>query len=67
MITVKLLREGTEEQIPCEENLTVEDVLEKCKYTTETAVVQRDGKILTEDEVVDDNDTVQIIPVVSGG
>ncbi|MCK4433838.1 MAG: MoaD/ThiS family protein, partial [Methanomicrobia archaeon] len=32
-----------------------------------TAVVQRNGKINTEEETVKDNDEILIIPVVSGG
>ena len=67
MIKVKLLRENKEEVIGYEEDLTIEDVLRKFGYNSETAVVERNGKINTEEEIVKDNDEVFIIPVISGG
>ncbi|MCK4310044.1 MAG: MoaD/ThiS family protein [Methanomicrobia archaeon] len=67
MITVKFLREDKEESMKYKENLKVEDVLKMFGYSSETAVVQRNGKINTEEETVKDNDEILIIPVVSGG
>jgi sulfur carrier protein ThiS len=67
MITVKFLREDKEESIKYKENFKIEDVLKIFGYNSETAVVQRNGKINTEEETVKDNDEILIIPVVSGG
>ncbi len=67
MITVKFLREDKEESIKYKENFKIDDVLKIFGYNSETAVVQRNGKINTEEETVKDNDEILIIPVVSGG
>ncbi|MCK4637516.1 MAG: MoaD/ThiS family protein [Methanomicrobia archaeon] len=67
MITVKFLREDKEESIKYKENFKIDDVLKIFGYSSETAVVQRNGKINTEEETVKDNDEILIIPVVSGG
>jgi len=66
MIKVRFLREDKEESIIYKENLTVDDVLQKFGYSSETAVVKRNGKINTEDENVEDNDDILIISVGSG-
>ncbi|MEA1993529.1 MAG: MoaD/ThiS family protein [Euryarchaeota archaeon] len=49
------------------ENLKVEDLLKKFGYSYETAVVKRNKRINTEEEIIDDNDKITIIPIVSGG
>ncbi len=67
MIKVKFLREDKEESIKYKENLRVDDILKIFGYSSETAVVQRKGKINTEEEIIKDNDEILIIPVVSGG
>lgn len=43
------------------------DLLEKTEFNTETVVVKRNGKIVVEEEKLEDGDELELIPVVSGG
>lgn len=43
------------------------DLLENIDFNPETVVVKRNGKIVPEDEIMEDGDEIEIIPVVSGG
>ncbi|MDY6820202.1 MAG: MoaD/ThiS family protein [Deferribacterota bacterium] len=45
----------------------VKDLLNELNIPSETAIVAKDGEILTHDIRLKDGDTVEIIPVVSGG
>ncbi|HDM22426.1 MAG: MoaD/ThiS family protein [Methanomicrobia archaeon] len=67
MIKVRLLRENKEKFIEYSRGLKIEDILESLGYSSETAVVKRNGKISIEDEYIEDNDELLIIPVISGG
>ena len=66
MIKVRFLREDKEELVEYKEDLKIEDILRKFGYSSETAVVKRNGKINTEDENVEDNDDILIMSVGSG-
>jgi len=67
MIKVRLLRENKEKFIEYSRGLKIEDILKTFGYSSETAVVKRNGKISIEDEHIEDNDELLIIPVISGG
>lgn len=67
MITVKILKGDRKKTVRYKENLKVEDLLKKFGYSYETAVVKRNKRINTEEEIIDDNDKITIIPIVSGG
>lgn len=45
----------------------IEDLLEEIGKNPEAHVVKREDKIVPEDEVLEDGDELEIIPVVSGG
>jgi len=45
----------------------VEDLLKELDIPSETAIVIKKGEILTPDIYLQHGDTVEIIPVVSGG
>jgi sulfur carrier protein ThiS len=61
------MREDRNESVAYEHDLTVGDILTKFGYNVETAVVTREGRVHTEDERIEDDDLISIIPVVSGG
>ena len=54
-----------------EENLTVDLLLEKCKYTFPLIIVKVNGKYISKEEYKDvlimDNDDVQVIHSIAGG
>ena len=54
-----------------EENLTVELLLEKCKYTFPLIMVKVNGKYIPKEKYKDvlimDNDDVQVIHSIAGG
>ncbi|MBS3815594.1 MAG: MoaD/ThiS family protein [Hadesarchaea archaeon] len=43
------------------------DLLEEAGFNTENVVVRRNGKIVTEEEALEDSDEIELVPVVSGG
>lgn len=53
--------------IEVEENTTVEDVLKQEEIPIETVVVKVNDQTVTEDEILHDNDTLNIIKVIYGG
>ncbi len=46
---------------------TVRDLLKHLKINPETVLVARNDEVLTEDEILQDNDTIEILNVISGG
>ena len=66
MVTVRYVGEGKEKTIASSGEV-LGDILRELGHTYETAVVTRDGVIITEDECIDEHDEIMIIPVVSGG
>ncbi len=50
-----------------EGRMTVRQAIEKVGLIPETVLAVRDGKLLTEDTVLEPEDEVKLIAVVSGG
>ncbi len=46
---------------------TVQDLLTNLNINSETVLVTRNNEILTEDELLNDQDKIEILSVVSGG
>ncbi len=46
---------------------TVQELLDKLKIISETVLVVKNETIITEDELLDNNDEINILSVVSGG
>ncbi|MBU7018897.1 MAG: MoaD/ThiS family protein [Theionarchaea archaeon] len=49
-----------------EEGENIEEILEKCGYTIESVIILRNGSIVIEEDVVNE-DTIEVVPVASGG
>jgi sulfur carrier protein len=62
---IKLEREQTTEKISF--SGTVEQLLQQLDLNPETVLVIRLNEVLTEDEELADEDTIEILSVVSGG
>lgn len=54
-------------EIEYEENLKVEDILKNENIAIETVVVKLNDETVTEDEIVQDNDKIEVIKVIYGG
>ncbi|ASJ03334.1 thiamine biosynthesis protein ThiS [Thermococcus profundus] len=67
MIRVKVLGRGIEREIEWRKGLLVKDVLREVGFNTESAIARVNGRVALEDEPVKDGDSVEVIPVVSGG
>ncbi|CAI1491880.1 Small archaeal modifier protein 2 [Thermococcus nautili] len=67
MIKVKVLGRGIEKEVEWRNGMTVADVLREVGFNTESAIARIDGRVVLEDEKVEDGVTVEVIPVVSGG
>jgi len=46
---------------------TVNDLLNQLNINPETVLVTRNNEVLTEDETLENNNTIEILSVVSGG
>ena len=49
-----------------EEGETIEHIVEKCGYPIESVILLKQGEIIIEEDV-QDLDTIELIPVASGG
>jgi sulfur carrier protein len=66
-MTIKFINKKDIKEMDYEENLKVEDILKREDIPIETVVVKINGITVTEDEVVNDNDEVEVIKVIYGG
>ncbi len=48
-------------------NRRVQDLLQELKINPETVLVLRGEELLTPDEVVKDEETIEVVPAISGG
>ena len=46
---------------------TVRDVIREVGLVPTTVLPMRDGKLLTEDVILEEDDEVRLVPVISGG
>ncbi|RAP51185.1 MAG: hypothetical protein BZ133_03750 [Methanosphaera sp. SHI613] len=66
-MSIRLINKKDVKEIEFEENLKVEDILKREDIPLETVVVKVNNQTVTEDEIVEDNDEVEIIKVIYGG
>jgi len=67
MIRVKVLGRGIEREVEWRKGMTVKDLLREVGFNTESAIARVNGRVVLEDEKVEDETEVEVIPVVSGG
>ncbi|MBU6998081.1 MAG: MoaD/ThiS family protein [Theionarchaea archaeon] len=48
------------------EGQSIEYILEQCGYPVESVILLKDGSVVPEDDV-SDNDAIELLPVASGG
>ena len=65
-ITLIKEREQTKEQIEFD-GTTVKDLLKKQKINSETVIIVRNNEILLEEDILNDNEIIELLSVISGG
>ncbi|MDR2545428.1 MAG: MoaD/ThiS family protein [Methanobrevibacter sp.] len=48
-------------------NTTIKDLLDKLNISSESVVTKKNGNIVVEDEIINDNDEIQLIRIIYGG
>ena len=66
-MTIKLINKDNAKEIEFEENTTIEDLLKSEDIPIETVVIKQNGETVTEDEILNDNDEIEVIKVIYGG
>ncbi|BES82432.1 MoaD/ThiS family protein [Pyrodictium abyssi] len=66
-IRVKVIGSPSEKLVEHREGMTVGDVLRELGLLSSEYVVARNGRVVAEDEPVEDGDEIVLYPVVSGG
>jgi len=66
-IRVRVIGSPSEKLVKHREGMTVSDVLRELGLLSSEYIVARNGRIVTEDELVEDGDEIVLYPVVSGG
>ena len=60
-------RESKEKTIELDSNLSVKYLLAKMEINPVTVIVSKNDAIITEDEKLNDKDSIRLISVISGG
>ncbi|PAV07787.1 MoaD/ThiS family protein [Methanosphaera cuniculi] len=64
---IELKNKKETKTLKIDENTTVEDVLKLEEIPIETVVVKVNGQTVTEDEILNDSDVMEVIKVIYGG
>ena len=66
-INVFIERENKKDKIELIENSSLKDLLDKLKINPVTVIISRNNELIQENEELNDNDKIRIMPVISGG
>lgn len=64
---IELKNKKETKTLKVDENTTVEDVLKLEEIPIETVVIKVNGQTVTEDEILNDSDVMEVIKVIYGG
>ena len=56
-----------DKQFEVPDGMTVRDAIKKVGLSPETTLTTRKGKLLTDDEILKEDDQIKLIAVISGG
>lgn len=66
-VKVRVIGQRVAREIKVPQKTRIADLLDKLGQNRETIVVRLNGKIVAEEERLADGDSVEILPVVTGG
>lgn len=64
-MTAKLIIRNKEYET--KHGMTVRKALQKLSIEPDSVLVSRDGELITDDEIILENDVIKLVPVISGG
>jgi sulfur carrier protein ThiS len=64
-MTAKLILRGKEFQV--KSGITVQNALKKAGINSESVLATRDGELITDDEILREDDVIKLVEVISGG
>lgn len=67
LVFMEVIIEKNKESKKIEFDGTVNNLLKKLKINSETVITIRNNELLTEEDIVNNYDTIKILSVVSGG
>jgi sulfur carrier protein ThiS len=47
--------------------MTIRKALQKLNIEPDSVLITRNGELLTDDEIIRENDVIKLVPVISGG
>ena len=66
-MTIKIIIRKKEIELEYSNYFTVNKALKQLELLPEAYLVVRDGELLVEKDLLNDGDTIKLVPVVSGG
>lgn len=66
-MSIKLINKKDVKEIEYKENTKIEAILKEEEIPIETVVIKQNGVTVTEDEIVNDDDEIEVIKVIYGG
>ncbi len=64
MSAVMILRN---QKFPVKPGMTVRKALQKLNIEPDSVLITRNGELITDDEIIIENDLIKLVPVISGG
>jgi len=64
-MTAKLILRRQEYEI--KHGMTIRKALQKLNIEPDSVLATRNGELITDDEILTDNDVIKLVPVISGG
>jgi sulfur carrier protein len=66
-VTVREIGKKGERKVQLTSPITIAELLEQLGYNRETVVIKLNGKIVVEEERISEGDSIEILPIVTGG
>lgn len=66
-VKVKIIGQRSAREVRVPQKIRIADLLNRLGQNRETVVVRLNGKIVAEEERIADGDSIEILPVVTGG
>ena len=66
-MNITLKQNNNKKEINIEKSITIKELLKKDEITLETVFVKKNNITVTEDELINDKDTIEVIRVIFGG